>query len=281
MKKIVKSIGENDSEEKILIAMAGIIGQTLGVDRVLIYDADLIYLHIFGIVEYLNPAVTGIKSTKTNYPLTLFRNIQEYMMKEKKRVVSHHDNFNKLLLKDKVTDLIHNTLQIKSLVWYPFFFQPGHFFILIFNQVQAKRIWSEDEYDFIENVSDQVIVALQKIRLIKEITIRENRLLAERKLFAENIERQTGYTHDELIVQNSDFRKLIFHEDAERIVNEILQPSESKKESIETEFRITSKSGNIQWVYAYFRIIPDLQGRILKSLSLHLILQMYSAEREY
>jgi diguanylate cyclase (GGDEF)-like protein/PAS domain S-box-containing protein len=64
--------------------------------------------------------------------------------------------------------MLRDRLKIKSLMWYPLAFHAKGFYMLILNDIHACRVWTKVETDFLDSVSHQVSLALEKIRLVRE-----------------------------------------------------------------------------------------------------------------
>jgi signal transduction histidine kinase len=82
--------------------------------------------------------------------------------------------------------ILHEQMNIKSLIWYPFAFDEHGYCVFTLNQILERRQWTQDEIDFLESVAKQVTLALMKIRLIEE-----RKLSDEEKARLENQFRQS------------------------------------------------------------------------------------------
>ncbi|MCE1248687.1 MAG: response regulator [Firmicutes bacterium] len=176
LNEISEIIINEDNVQLILEKTAEILGRTLKLDRSLIYSIDFKKHIADALSEWLNPDVPGITPTKATYNLDIFINSGEYCFKERKQIESHIDDKNQLLVDDGSAEILHNRMNIKSLLWHPFLFLENGFYALIFNQITHRRVWSEAEHKFIESASNQVSIALQKLEFLKNLKQAEARL---------------------------------------------------------------------------------------------------------
>ncbi|MFZ5640685.1 MAG: EAL domain-containing protein, partial [Bacillota bacterium] len=168
LNRIAETVLTHDDTQAILENMARIVGETLGVDRSLIYDIDLSANMSFGLCEWDNQATPGIFPTKNNWNLDLFKNVIQHVMENKAWVESHADEINPLMIKDNNAELLHRRLGARSLLYYPFAFHPRGFYLLIFHQVSCRHSWRVEEIEFIDAVAKQVEIAVQKIHFLEE-----------------------------------------------------------------------------------------------------------------
>lgn len=166
LNRINETIISNDDTQIILQTMAEIIGSTLNVDRSLIYDIDFDKHQLIGLCEWLNPNSTDIKATKGIYSLDIFFDGCMYMKNYRKWMESHIDDYNAYAFRDGSGDLLHNQMNIKSGLWYPFSFREQGYYCLVFNQVNFRRTWLEEEIKFIATVAQQVEIAIQKTNIL-------------------------------------------------------------------------------------------------------------------
>ncbi|MHB9094264.1 MAG: putative bifunctional diguanylate cyclase/phosphodiesterase [Eubacteriales bacterium] len=78
------------------------------------------------------------------------------------------DDVNPLFASDGSAEIFHEKMGIQSLFWHPFSFYERGYYLLVFNQINRRRCWREEEIDFIKAVAKQVEIAIQKIRLLDE-----------------------------------------------------------------------------------------------------------------
>lgn len=156
-----------EDSRKMLNSMVEIMGETLDVDRALIYKVDFKENTVDGLTEWLNPNSSGLESTKRTYSLDMFLRGAMYMWKNKKPLISHYNEVNPELVQDGSSEALHGGMDIKSLIWHPFGFGDKSFYALVFNQVSERRDWTDDEMLFIKSVAEQVAVAINKLNLVK------------------------------------------------------------------------------------------------------------------
>lgn len=276
-----QSIGMHSTQNEIFQSMVQILGETFNVDRTLIYEVNLYNFFATAICEWKKNE--EIASTKASYSLAIFRNVLKYFLNHKNFLVSHKDDIHPLLLMDNAIDMVHHKMKNQTLIWYPFYFQPNQFYLLIFNNVTNKREWKEHETKFFETVSNQIIVALQKAKLIKEIEEREGRLIWEQDIanagpvvifrfqikrknwqmeyVSKNIETEFGYKSINFTDGLLTLGDIIFREDKYRITkNTFLNIQNNKSNSFAHEYRMKDSSGKLRWAYAFNRIIRNDYG---------------------
>ncbi len=175
--RIADLINHEESPQEILNGMTRIVGTTLQVDRALIYDIDFIKNQAIGLSEYLNPNIPDIDPTLGTYPLDMFRSGCTYILTEKTYIESHVDAINRLFFEDGSAEVLHVSMNIKSLLWYPFKYDEQGFFLLVFNQVDYRREWTGEDIQFLEAVFRHVSNALRQIKLLRERKEDEQQLL--------------------------------------------------------------------------------------------------------
>ncbi len=174
LNKIARSIVEHDDAEAIMTDTVRIVGNTLRADRALIYDIAFDQNLAIALCEWLDhPA---IPATRATYPLNLFIDAAKEIQRTHLPLSSQSDAINLHFLQDGSGDILHRQMQIRSLLWYPFAFRDGNFFLLVLNQIDAPHFWTQEEIAFLDSVSQQVSVALEKIRLMHERRQTENDL---------------------------------------------------------------------------------------------------------
>lgn len=174
--RLAEAIIIYDDTSTILETIAAIAGETLNVDRSLIYDMDFEKYLLIALCEWHNPGVPEITATKDTYNMDVFANGTRLMREQLCWQESHIDDVDPVLFGDGSANLLHNLMSIKSGLWYPFSFRKEGYYCLVFNQVGHRRVWREVELNFINSVAKQVEIAIQKIDFLKD------RMLAEKRL---------------------------------------------------------------------------------------------------
>ncbi len=168
LNRIADAITTQDDAEGILTALARIMGETLQVDRSLIYDI-LFEEHLaMGLCEWLSPACPEITPSKDTYSLDLFIDGTTSIRESRSWLESHSEQRNPHLAQDGSAQLLHEQMNIQSLLWYPFAFRADGFYLLVFNQVSHRRKWAPDELAFVDAATRQAGLALQKLSLLAE-----------------------------------------------------------------------------------------------------------------
>lgn len=181
LNRIAEAILVNDDTNIILENMARIIGETLGLDRALIYDAQIRPNVAYGLCEWDNPGISGIFPTRNNWSLDLFKNCVKFLMEQRIWFASHVDDVHPLIIEDNTAELLHKHMGTQSVLYYPFSIRPDGFYLLIFHQLSHRRRWREEETEFVNAVAKQVEIAIQKIRLIEEQRMNEQVIWEEKE----------------------------------------------------------------------------------------------------
>ncbi len=168
LNKIAEVIIFNDNSEEILENANRIIGETLKVDRVLIYDISFEKKYITGLCEWLRMDHPDIAITKGEYPLEMFLSPFEEIRRNQKFLHSQFDAVSEFFARDKSGEMLHSHFKIKSLIWYPFAFYDQGYYLFTLNQILDQRQWTQEEFEFLDSVANQVSLALIKIRLLDE-----------------------------------------------------------------------------------------------------------------
>ncbi len=158
------SITTNNSEE-ILENTNRILGETLRVDRSVIFDVSFEANRLVALCEWLSEEHSGITSTKGVFPLDRFRACVTKMKETESFLESHSNAVDENFNEERLFTLLHVQLNIKSLLWYPFAFDDHGFYVFAMNQVLEHRKWTQEDLGFIESVAKQVNLALIKIKL--------------------------------------------------------------------------------------------------------------------
>ncbi|MCK9426597.1 MAG: PAS domain S-box protein [Ignavibacteriaceae bacterium] len=180
LNEIADVIISSEDSNIILEKTTDILGETLDVDRCLIYDVNFPSNQLTAFSEWLNPNYSDIQPTKGVYPVDVFISGITEMRKTKQYLASHFDNINPILLKDNSDKILHEQMSIRSGLWYPFAFYPDGYHLLVLNETHQKREWTKEEVDFLNSLSHQVNISLEKIRLLetKRHSEEEIRMLA-------------------------------------------------------------------------------------------------------
>jgi PAS domain S-box-containing protein len=185
---MAEAVATLDEAQAVLDALARIIGEGLAIDRCLILDIDAGEDLAKGLSEWLNAANPGAFSVKHDYPLALFRRSHEYLWMRRSSILSHPDEVHPCLAGEGSAPLVHGRqggqLHIDSLIWHPFCFRRDGYFLIVANTVGSRRAWAPEELAFIEAASNQINLAMQKLRILGERTQAEEQLRQSQKMEA-------------------------------------------------------------------------------------------------
>ncbi len=168
LNEIAEIIIQKDNADELLSSANRIIGETLEVDRSLIYHISFPDNQITGLCEWLGTEHEDIQETKGVYSLNHFKQPFKKILETKKHLASHYDSIQEDFLKDGSGLMLHESFKIKSLIWYPFAFEKDSFYVFTLNQILHKKQWTNAEIEFIESVAKQVNLALIKIDFLKK-----------------------------------------------------------------------------------------------------------------
>lgn len=176
LNELAEIILSEDDPELILQAVPRLVGETLAIDRSLVYDVSFGRSLVSGLSEWLNPACRDIQPTKADYPLSMFIVGASEMLRTGKAVISHSDDVNPCLLADNSFKVLHRQMKINSLLWHPFARRDQGYYLLVLNHLRCKREWTAEERAFLDSVSGQVSIALAKIAVVNGRKQAEDRL---------------------------------------------------------------------------------------------------------
>jgi diguanylate cyclase (GGDEF)-like protein/PAS domain S-box-containing protein/hemerythrin-like metal-binding protein len=185
---ISRTLVEQENTNYIFQGAVNVVGETLGADRALIYAVSFSKKQIIGQCQWLNPNYDDITSSIATYPLDSFISGMSEIKKSKFWLSSHKDNVNPHLLKDGSGEILHNQMNIQSLLWYPFAFREDEYYLLVLNQTHTQKSWTNEEISFLDSVSQLTSVALDKIQLMEERKLIANDL----RIAATSFEVQEG-----------------------------------------------------------------------------------------
>lgn len=188
LNKIAEIIIIKDNPGNILESVNSIIGSTLKLDRSLIYYVSFEKNNIKGLCEWSKPDNPEILSINEEYTsLEMFLYPATEIKKSQKYLESHVGKVNEYFNKDRSGHILHNELNIKSLLWYPFAFDDHGYYLFTLYQIIKQRTWTQEELDFLESVANQVNLALIKIKFLEERKLTEEQLIEtkERSLISQ------------------------------------------------------------------------------------------------
>lgn len=181
LNQLSATIIEETEAGKLLQRLVAILGQTLQVDRALLYEVS--FQKNLAIYQDLweDPRLGVSQPGNKSYELTPFLRAMEELKRTKHYIISHADAVHPVFAADEAGAILHKIHGYLSFFWFPFDFREDGFYLLIFNQVTAKKEWSGDEIEFIEAAAHLVNIALQKIRLIADRALAEQEALKHSK----------------------------------------------------------------------------------------------------
>ncbi len=166
LNQMSEAIARSGDPQFIFQKMVEIAGKTLGTDRCMLLDMNFKSNQSIALHEWNDPLVPSVKGA---YSLDLFKNGVKLLLDTGKPLESHVSHLDPQFIEDGSARIIHEKMQTKSGLWYPFNFRPEGFYVLVLHQVVHERSWSEQIMKFLEAVAHQVEIALQKIESRRQL----------------------------------------------------------------------------------------------------------------
>ncbi len=187
LNKISETIIYSDETETILEQCNKIIGEVLEVDRILIYRVSFGQRRINSLCEWLRVENENIRKTIGEYSsLDMFDMAFTQISEKWEYLISYLNQIHPSLI-GTPAEILHNQLNIKSLIWYPFAFDLDGYYLFTINHIEKEHKWQNDEIDFLETAAKQISIALIKISLL------ENRKQSEEELKEKNYQLENQY----------------------------------------------------------------------------------------
>ncbi len=261
---IAECIIKNDNAVEILETANRIIGETLQLDRALIYDVSFDKNIITGLCEWLRLDHPEIAPTKGEYPIGMFLNPLTEVKNTRKFIESHSDAVNDFFKHDGSGEILHQQMNIKSLIWYPFSFYENGYYLFTLNQILEHRQWTTADIGFLESVTNQIGFALVKIKLLEELRQREEALnlaqeIAKMGSWEHNLlknELKGSYNNDRLLGLGLNDKKenlydyffSLVHPDDIELLKFIQEGKFKEGETKIVSHRIILPDGTVKWL---------------------------------
>ncbi len=169
MNKLNEVVIKENVPSVILSKMVKIVGETIKLDRARIYYIDKKKNIAESLCQWENPEAKEKISSQVIFPLEIFKKSVVELAGKKKIIESHAKAIHSALKSEGSADLIHNKMNIKSLLWLAFNINENGFHMLALNQVANARKWNKQEVDFLKAVTKQVTIAIIKSELVNEL----------------------------------------------------------------------------------------------------------------
>jgi len=297
LNKIAEIIITNENEEDIFENVNRIIGETLQLDRALIYNISYENNCIIALCEWLKIKHNDVAPTKGQYSsLEMFQNAFDEIRNTGSYIESHYNTINQNFIADGSYKILHEQLKIKSLIWYPFAFDKHGYFLFTMNHILEEHRWTAEDLQFLEAVAKQVSIALIKIQLLNERKQREAQLLKAKEIAEENEKKyrliaentsdgifvsnaegkityasksyckQLGFSEEEELSRNTnDIYNIIHPEDRDKLFATIFKAIDEKKSDLIYTFRAKHKDGYYIWREDHAKFTYDNTGKLFQS----------------
>ncbi len=173
LNRLGETILGTDEPSSLLHALAHIAGETLGVDRALVFDVRVDELHVGRLTEWLRPESAALPPPEGMFPIERSRGLLWELWSRRNWMESHAEAPHPMLEKDATT-LLHQEMKVDSALWYPFYFREQGYHLLVFHQL-TPRHWLDEELEFMAAVGKRVTLALGKLGLLEELAASQAR----------------------------------------------------------------------------------------------------------
>jgi len=152
-----------DDRLAVIKTALAVAGDGLEADRAAIYDVDFARGTAVPRCEWVNPECTRLGSSAVEFPLDGFRSAVQFMSLTHGWMQSHIEDQDQRLVDDGAARLLHEEMEIRSLLWYPFLFRGGGFSLLVLNHLRSAREWRALELEFLDACARLVRSALDRL----------------------------------------------------------------------------------------------------------------------
>ncbi len=154
--------------QAVLDTMVKVIGETLAVERCLIFEINHAAGDVHSLSKWMGPGIADFAPGRETYSVETFRLSGEVLFGQRTLIASHADDRHPVLEQEGSASILHDRMGVRSLLWYPFGFHEDGHYLLVFNQMTSTRSWRNEEIEFVDSVSKHVDIALMKMRLVRE-----------------------------------------------------------------------------------------------------------------
>jgi signal transduction histidine kinase len=182
LEAMISAVFAEPAQQDQLDALAEITGDALEVDRALIYEIRFSKSEAKGLCEWLNPRVANLTDTKATYPLDAFRMSAALITANESWIESHTRAQHPAFVEEGSAPILHGTMGIQSLLWFPFGFDADGFYLLALNQVDHDRAWLPFEIDFLQIVTRVVSLAIRHRWLVDACACADTAILEAGRL---------------------------------------------------------------------------------------------------
>ncbi|MBF0470454.1 MAG: EAL domain-containing protein [Gammaproteobacteria bacterium] len=164
-------LNKESNSQKILDGITSLLGSTLKVERMAIYDVQLLAGEIKLLSLWKDPE-EDIPQVPQQFQVSRFPHILSWMQRNNGWIESHHLAPHALLQEDGCIELFHQKFAMKSLLWIPFHNhgEGQGFKLATFNHFSRDRSWHKSKLQFLLEMMQLVSTGLTKIEWLSERT---------------------------------------------------------------------------------------------------------------
>jgi PAS domain S-box-containing protein len=258
----------NKNNDQIFEATFNSIGKVLGVDRLSFFENDTKN-------QTLNQKYRWLKETQSLAEINpILKTVPHILLHDIYELLLNKKYYFKLIDKIENPDLknLLLSLGVKSILFLPVFVKNQLYGVLTFDDSTQERIWSEDEINILQTLSNNISFAID--RNINENIISESeerfRLIANNipgtvyltkfdekssKVYVnDEIENLTGYSKIDFLENKISFFELI-HPDQKESVIQYQKNNVTNKKPFHSVYQIKQKNGDYIWVEEFGDVI--------------------------
>ncbi|TVP78295.1 PAS domain S-box protein [Thioalkalivibrio sp.] len=215
---IAHTIAAEDRVQPILSETCRNLGEALGADQTLVYDIDFDQQRVIGQEEWLNPARPDISPSIGTLPLAVFGDGIRHLREQRTWLTSHADAVHPALTGDGSAEVLHEQMNIGTMLWYPFSFRDGGYHLLVLNWLERQPEPNEQQQGFLASVAGLVQLAQNKLRVM------EQQQRVQKQYETLFVELQEGFALHEIICDDegrpTDYRFLAVNPAFERLTGQ-------------------------------------------------------------
>jgi PAS domain S-box-containing protein len=182
LNQLARMANDHDDAAQVLAALGPLFGTVLQADRCLVFDVVTTRRQMVKAGDWIGPAYVPLAPVEQAYAIDLFPESLRHLWETRRPLESHHDQVNPRFASEGSAAFFHSQMGLRSLLWFPFSFRPDGFLLLCLTHAHARHVWREDELAFLGSATNQVCLALQKLRIQSERQVTQDHLHHAQKM---------------------------------------------------------------------------------------------------